>query len=421
MSILLKNCRYIVTQDDSRRILENKDIYIENEQIKEIGSVSHEAEETIDASQFVVAPGLINTHTHVPMSIMRGHADDMQLMPWLENIWSVEAKMMPDDIYQGTLLSALEMIASGTTCFLDMYSHEEEVARATDESGLRGFVSLLLIDPDKTSRGGSSFEGKEGFLKKWSGHPRITPIVAPHTIYTCSAETLNKGRELAEKHDTLLNIHVSETKKEVDDCVAAHGKRVVEYLDSLGFLSGHVIAAHCVHVNGAETGILASKDVTVSHNPTSNMKLAVGGVAPVPAMMSTGVNVTLGTDSAVSNNSLSMFEAMKTCTLIHKHTTNNAGVLPAQQVFDMATRNAARYLNINAGSIEEGKLADIILIDLKAPAAQPARNIVSNLVYSTHAGCVDTTIVNGKVLMENCKISTIDAEKVYEYVNKPLE
>jgi 5-methylthioadenosine/S-adenosylhomocysteine deaminase len=310
------------------------------------------------------------------------------------------------------------MIMSGTTTFMDMYFHMEDVARAVNESGLRAILSygiIDLFDPAKAKIEQKKSEELFNFLRKLQS-PRIRFALAPHAPYTCSAETLLWAKEFAEKNDTIIHIHIAETRKEQADSQKQHGARVIEYLDKIGALSKKMVGAHCVWLTKTEIGLLAKSGVNVTHCPVSNMKLASGGVAPLPEMFDAGIAVSLGTDGAASNNTLDMFETMKVCALLHKAHRWDPTVLNAQKVLDLATIEGARALGMEReiGSIEVGKRADIILLDANLPNMSPIYGpdtVVSDLVYSASSGNVSTTIVDGKVLMENRQLKTVDLDK----------
>jgi 5-methylthioadenosine/S-adenosylhomocysteine deaminase len=311
------------------------------------------------------------------------------------------------------------MIMSGTTSFVDMYFHMEKVTQAVVEAGLRGFLSYGVIDMFDQTKARSEQDLTRKFFDfvQALGNPRIRFVVAPHTPYTCSAETLVWAREFAEKNDVLLHIHVAETRREQADCQKQNGMRVVEYLDKIGALSKNLLAAHCVWLTKSEVKLLAKAGVSVAHCPVSNMKLASGGVAPLPEMFEAGLAVGLGTDGAASNNTLDMFETMRVCALLHKAHRWDPTVLNAQKVLDLATIEGARALRAEKeiGSIEVGKKADVILIDGKTPNMMPIHGketVVSDLVYSVSSGNVDTTIVDGKVLMQNRQIQSLRIDDI---------
>jgi 5-methylthioadenosine/S-adenosylhomocysteine deaminase len=354
----------------------------------------------------------------------------MVLQDWLQKkIWPLEGKLTAESCYQGALLGAAEMIMSGTTTFMDMYFYMQDVARAVNQTGLRAFLSYGMIDIfdlAKTPVERKKSEELFNFIREL-GSSRIRFAVAPHAPYTCSAETLLWAKEFAEKNDALIHIHIAETRKEQADFQKQYNARVVEYLDKIGALSRKMVGAHCVWLTKSEIGLLAKAGVSATHCPVSNMKLASGGVAPLPEMFDAGVAVSLGTDGAASNNTLDMFETMKVCALLHKAHRWDPTVLNAQRVLDLATIEGARALGVNReiGSIEPGKRADIILLDANTANMNPIYGpdtVVSDLVYSASSGNVDTTIVDGKVLMEDRQLKTIDLNKtltsVREIVNQ---
>jgi len=385
-----------------------------------VGKITESADHEIDASGKIALPGLINAHTHLSMAIFRGYADDMQLQEWLQKkIWPLEAKLTGEDCYFGALLGATEMIRSGTTSFVDMYFHMEDVARAVAESGLRGFLAygtIDLFDATKSSTERASTQKFYDYVRQL-GNPRIRFVLGPHAPYTCSAEMLHWAREFAEKNNTMIHIHVAETRREQADSQRQHGMRVVEYMDKIGALSKNMLAAHCVWLTKSEVKLLAKSGVKVAHCPVSNMKLASGGVAPLPEMFDAGIPVALGTDGAASNNSLDMFETMKVCALIHKAHRWDPTVLQAQKTLDLVTIEGARALGVDReiGSIESGKRADIILLEANAPNLRPLHSretVISDLVYSASSGNVDTTIVDGQILMQNRTVTSLDLAAV---------
>ncbi|HIE30995.1 MAG TPA: amidohydrolase [Methanosarcinales archaeon] len=378
-------------------------VYIEGSTIVEIGCAAYEADTVIDASNKALVPGFVNTHTHAAMTLFRGYADDLPLHVWLqEHIWPLEAKMTEEDVYWGTKLACLEMIRNGTTAFNDMYWHVMGTARAVEEMGIRAAISNVFIDIAGDSDEAMQKENKkltERLEKDYSD--RIIPALGPHAIYTVSEESLLWTAEFAREKDLLVHIHVSETEQEVSDCIEQKGMRPVEYLDHIGFLGENVIAAHCVWLDESEIGLLARHDVKVAHNPVSNMKLAVGMTMRYTALREAGVCISIGTDGCASNNSLDMLETAKFASLAQKAAANEQTVMPADETLAMITRNGAEALRTSSGSITEGGVADLLLINLRLPEMTPLHNLGSNLIYSAHGGCVDTTICDGVVLMQN--------------------
>ena len=423
MELLLKNCAQILTQDNKRDILKDKDILIKDGMITEIGKNLSTDGKTIDCKNKLAMPGLINTHNHLAMSLFKGYGDDMPLDRWLqEKIWPAEAKLDDDSVMYGTLFAIIEMIKTGTTCFNDMYLSSEAVLKAARSTGIRGFVAYGMIDlgnPEKTE---SEIEEATNFLKNFTSDKTglIRPMLGPHSPYTCSRDLLEKTKLLAKENNLPIHIHVSETKKEIDDSIKAKGMRPVEYLNKIGFLDKNIILAHACHLSENEIDLIKKTGARISHNPTSNMKLATGGAMPLKKILNAEIPTGLGTDGSASNNSLDLFGEMKVCALLHKFAGNDPETAKAQQVLDLATIGGAKVLGLEdkIGSIELGKRADIILIDLNDTTMVPNHNPISNLVYSATGACVDTTIVNGKVLMENRVLKTIDEKKVIEKVKE---
>ena len=417
----------IISMDSNRTILEPGNIAIKDGKIVAVeitGSSKNElkAKETIDATGKLVMPGLINTHTHAAMTIFRGYADDLPLMEWLQNyIWPAEAKYInADTVHLGTQLAAIEMIGSGTPTFNDMYFFEDEVAKAAKEVGIRAVIGEGLLDfptPNKkTPQDGLDYT--EMLIKKWRNDPLITVAVAPHSPYTASSELLKSAKNLSDKYDVPLHIHVSETEQEVNDSMAKHSLTPFEYLDSLGFLGENVIAAHSVHLTPHDIQLIAKRKVGVSHNPESNMKLA-SGIAPIPELLDAGAKIGLGTDGAASNNDLNMFEEMDTAAMLHKVFTKNSSVVNAKSVVEMATIGGARVLGLDKeiGSIEKGKRADIIIIDLDKPHLTPLYNPYSQIVYAMDGADVETVIIEGRIVMRDHKILTVNEEKIIQDTN----
>ena len=379
-------------------------------------STDETADTVIDAKGGVVMPGLVNTHTHAGMTLFRGYADDLTLPDWLENhIWPAEAQLTDNDLYIGTKLACLEMIRSGTTAFVDMYIHVDKVARAVEESGMRAALSYGMIDLGDETRAESELKEGRRFVKEWNGRAdgRITTMYGPHAPNTCSREFLMKVKEQAKQDNAKIHIHVLETEAELNQMKEQFGMCSVNMLDEIDFLDNDVIAAHCVWLSDGDMDILNERGVNVSHNPVSNMKLA-SGIAPVPKMLARGVNISLGTDGCASNNNLNMFEEMKTAALLHKVDTSDPTVLPAQQVLEMATINGARAMGINSGMLKVGCMADVIIVDMDKPHLTPRYNVASHLVYSASGADVRTTIVNGKVLMDDYKVLSMDKQTVME-------
>lgn len=381
-------------------------VYIEGNLISEIGK-KVEADIVIDGRRKAAVPGLINTHTHAAMTLFRGFADDVSLHDWLQSrIWPVEAKIRPEDVYWGTKLACLEMIKTGTTTFNDMYFHMDHAAKAVKEAGLRAFLSEGFIDLLDPSGGEEEFKKNTEILHRIENMriDRIRPSLGPHALYTVSPESLRMIRNYADARNWPIHFHLSETEAEVSDCVAEHGKRPVSYLESIGFLCDKLICAHAVWLDGDEIKTLAKVGARISHNPVSNMKLAVGAAMPYQAMKDAGLRISLGTDGCASNNNLDLFQTMKVAALLQKHANNSPTILSAPEAFHLATKGGAEVLGINAGEIAEGRLADLVLVDLEKPELTPLHDITANLVYAASGDCVDTVICDGKVLMRGRKV-----------------
>jgi 5-methylthioadenosine/S-adenosylhomocysteine deaminase len=416
MSLLLKNCRFIVTQNKKRQVLENKDVLVGDEEIKKVGK-NLKGDGAIDCSHSLVMPGLINTHTHISMTLLRGVADDVVLEEFLEKTYKIDSKLKEKDVYDGAMLGCMESIRFGTTAFKDLYYFEDEIAKAAVETGLRANLAWATLDKEMTTQKGDPIDNCDKFIKRWKGKDAlVTPEVGIQGVYVTSEETYKRAKQLSKKHGAMVHTHLSETRKEVYDNVKKTGKRPVEMLEALGVLDDQVTAAHCVWLTKPEMNILTKSGVNVSHNPTSNLKLASGGLCPVPELLERGANICLGTDSCASNNSLDMFKEMKLAALLHKNAKWDARLVPAQAALDMATVNGAKALGINTGSIEEGKLADIIISDLRKPGLSPVNDMVSNIVYSMSGADIDTSIINGKIVMRDGEIP--NGFKIIEDVNK---
>jgi 5-methylthioadenosine/S-adenosylhomocysteine deaminase len=418
----------VVTMDGDGRILSPGAVAIDGRDIVAVDTVAaiasgYRAKDSIDARGAVVMPGLINTHTHAPMVLYRGLADDLALMDWLQNyIFPAEAKTVnPAFVRAGTRLAALEMIRSGTTTYADMYYFEEEIARVTKAAGLRGVLGQTIIKfpvPDaKTPEEGLS--RTERFIKEFASDDLIVPAVAPHAMYTLEAETLKSARQLADRERVPVILHLAETQDEVKIAQEQHKATPVGYLESLGFFGPRTLAAHAVHLTAQDIGILEKRGVGVSHNPESNMKLA-SGTAPVPALRRAGVPVGLGTDGAASNNDLDMFESIRQAALLHKLESGDPRALPAADVLAMATREGAAALGMErmTGSLEPGKRADLIVVSMSAARQTPMYDPLSHLVYTTRGDDVRTTIVNGKILMREGKVLTLNEPAVLAEARK---
>jgi 5-methylthioadenosine/S-adenosylhomocysteine deaminase len=412
----------VVTMDGSRRVLANGAVAVDGPDIVAVDSSEAIAGRfrgatTIDAAGQIVMPGLINTHTHAPMVLYRGLADDLALSEWLNKyIFPAEAKTVsPEFVRAGTRLAALEMIRSGTTTFADMYYFEEEIARATSAAGLRGVLGQTIIQfpvaDAKTPAEGLA--RAERFVKEFKDSPLITPAVAPHALYTLDGPTLRASRELAQRLGVPTLIHLAESRDEVRTAQERARTSPVGYLDGLGFLGPGVLAAHAIWVSDTEVALLKARGVGLSHNPESNMKLA-SGTAPVPAYLRADAAIGLGTDGAASNNDLDMFEAMRIASLLHKLQSGDPRAVGAATALEMATIRGARALGLETqiGSLEAGKRADLIVVSTSAARQVPMFDPVSHLVYVTRGDDVRTTIVHGRVLMRDGHVQTLNEAAV---------
>ena len=382
----------------------------------EIGA-SFDPRRTIDARGGLIMPGLINGHTHAAMSLLRGLADDLPLKTWLEeHIFPAEAKWVNGDfVYWGALLSCAEMIRSGTTTFIDGYFFEEQTARAVGQSGMRALLGQGVLDfptPDSPSPA-HALKRAEELLRAYTGSIRIRPAVFPHAVYTCAPKTLEQCHDLAERYKAPLIIHLAESRSEIEEVMNRYGRGPIEHLERLGLLSPRLIAKHCVWLSEADMDLLARRGVPVVHNPESNMKLA-SGVAPVPDLLARGIAIGLGTDGCASNNNLDLFQEMDSAAKLHKVHRLDPTVMPSHVVLEMATFGGARVLGMEKeiGSLEVGKKADVIVLDINHPHLQPIYNIPSHLVYSATGADVRDVIIDGRLVMENRVILSFDEELV---------
>lgn len=422
-TILIKNARILGKNENIPQSL-----LIKNDKIEDIGLEIPEAnvDKIIDAQGKILMPGLINTHTHVSMTLFRGLADDLSLDSWLNDyIWPTEAHLNGDYCYIGALLGCVEFIKSGTTTFNDMYFYMEDVARAVEDSGLRACLSYGMIDFNDSEKRENEIKANLELFENCNNiaDGRIQVFLGPHAPYTASKDLLLKVRQLADELNTKIHIHVSETQKEVEDMVEETGMRPFEFLDSIDFLGPDVIAAHGVWLSDNEIEIIKRNNVKISHNPCSNMKLA-SGISPVAQMLDEDICVSIGTDGASSNNNLDLIEEMKTASLLQKVSTLNPKVLNAAETVAMGTIKGAESLGLEdeIGSIEVGKKADIILVDRDAANMCPdSSELSSNIVYAAKGCNVDTTICNGQILMENRKLTFLDEEEIYNKAREAIE
>ncbi|MDG4476630.1 amidohydrolase family protein [Thiovibrio frasassiensis] len=416
-------CGQILTLDRNNTVIEDGAVAIAGDTILEVGERAALVAKYPGVAQLtqphgLVMPGLVNTHTHAAMGCFLGLADDLPLMTWLtEYIFPVEANLNGEMVYQSSLLSMAEMIKSGTTSFCDMYLFAKEVARATADSGMRGWLGEVLYDFPSPNYGvpENGIAYLEELLAEYRTHPLISITVDPHAVYTCSPDLLKRLKGVAEKHGVAYVIHLSETRDEVKACLAKYGKTPVMHLDSLGLLDSQVVANHCVVLSEQEIDLLAERGVKVAHCPESNMKLA-SGVAPVVEMLAAGVIVGLGTDGAASNNDVDMFGEMDTAAKLHKVHRHDPTVMSAETTLRMATQGGAQLLGAETliGSLEPGKKADLIVLDMNKPHLTPMYNIPSHLVYAAKGSDVVHSVINGLVVMRDKQLLTMDEDAVLD-------
>ena len=418
--LLIKNVELLHTP--------NGDLYyiaVEDNKITYVGKDMPENmqdAEIVDGKGKLATAGMVNTHGHVSMTLLRSYADDMELMDWLQNkIWPIEDKMNAQDIYWGAMLGIAEMLKGGTTCFADMYAFMENVARACAETGIRANLcrGLIGVAPDKDVK----LAENNVLAVNWQGYDngRIRISYGPHAPYTCPVDYLEKVIKAAADHEAEIQMHLCETKFEVDTCMKEHGLTPIQLMDKLGMFDLGTIAAHCVHLTDNDMEIMVAKKVRVAHNPQSNLKLA-SGIAPVAQMLEKGICVGIGTDGASSNNNLDMLEECRAAAMLHKATNFDPLAVPAQKAWEMATVDGAKTLGFdNLGLLEAGQLADIVLWDMHKPYWYPRNNKLSLLVYAASANDADTVIVAGKKVVAGGKLLTFDEEKIYAQASACME
>jgi len=412
----------VVTMDAQKRVIDDGAVAVRGDSILAVGKRADveaqvDAGRTIDATGMIVMPGLINGHAHAAMSLFRGIADDLALDEWLRKyIFPAEARnVTPDFVTWGTRLGILEMLRGGITTYVDMYYFEEEVARATKDAGMRGVLGETIIDfpaPDNKAPA-QAFQYTQEYINHWRNDPLIEPAVAPHSIYTCSERTLEDSAALARRNAVPILIHIAEAPFEVEQSREKHGATPVAYLQRIGLLGNDVVGAHCVWVNAADIATLTHFGVGCINNPSSNMKTAAG-VMPVVDMLAAGESIGLATDGAASNNNQDLFEEMDLAAKLQKITRMDPRVLPAEQAVEMATIGGARAIHLDKqiGSLENGKKADLILVDTRAPHATPMYNIYSELVYALKASDVKTVVIDGRVVMDNRRMLTLNEAEI---------
>lgn len=412
---------YLITADDPF-VIDNGAVAVAGSKIIDRGrfdemSVKYRAKRVIGGHGKVVMPGLINTHTHAAMVFMRGIADDMPLKVWLEeHIWPAETKYLsPEFVNDATELACLEMLKAGITTFADMYFFAEASAVAAKKMGMRAVLGAGIVDfPTKTGNGPDDYLKKaESFIKDWKDDELISPAVAPHSAYACSPDTLKKSFALAQKYDTLLHTHLSETKWEVGEIQTRYGNTPVKHFDSLGILNKRFLSAHCVHLTDEEIELLTKRDASVSHCIESNLKLT-SGIAPVTKMLKSGVRVTFGTDGAASNNDLNILSEMSTAAKIHKAVSEDPTALDAKTVLKMATSQAGDALGHPIGRIEAGMCADIIVADVNKPHLTPIYDVSSHVIYCMRPSDIEFVMVGGKALVEYGRLSAGNEEEILD-------
>ena len=424
-TILLKNCSWVITMNPREPIIKGASIYVEDG-IPSVVKDRVEADIVINGKGKAVLPGLINAHTHAPMSLFRGLAEDLPLERWLrEKIWPLEAKLKPRDCYVGARLSILEMLKTGTVGFVDMYWFSREILKAATEAGIRALITYGMLDLGDAERRERSLKDAKEFIEygRKLGGERVGVGLGPHAPYTCSREMLEAVRDLADKEKVPIHIHVAETRHEQAEFEKKYGMREVEYLAKIGFLGEDVSIAHGVWLTRREIRELAEYDVKVVHCPISNLKVAVGGIAPVVEMIKSGVSVALGTDGAASNNSLDMFETMKIAALLQKHHHWNPAILNATTVLSMTIHGGSRILGRDMRIDGEAK-CDIVTLDLRRPHMTPVHSgetLINHMVYSSRGSDVREVIIDGQLVVYNGKVLTMVEEEVLKEAQDTAE
>lgn len=426
MRTLIKNAT-VLTMDDGNTLMQGVDIAIEDSYIVSIGQglTFHDAR-VINAKGKLVMPGLINGHCHVPMTLLRNYADDMDLQTWLfKHIFPAEDRLAGEDVHIGSLIGIMEMLATGTTCFADMYDFMDDIAEAVEASGIRAQLSRGQICGDSGEDFSQEKRMREaiGFVKKWNGaaNGRITAAMAPHAIYTCSPDYIKAIAREAEKLGVPIHTHVDETRVEHEDCLKLYGKTPVKHLYDLCLFDLKTIAAHCVWISPEDMALLLEKQVSIIHNPTSNLKLA-SGIAPIYEAQKKGINIAIGTDGASSNNNLNMFEELHLTGIIHKGFKQDPAIISANEVLRMATVNGAKALGLEkVGRIRKGYKADLIMIDLEKPHLKPIHKVTSALVYSAQGSDVCMTMVDGRILYQDGEFLTIDKERAFHALDNAFK
>lgn len=411
----------VLSFSEGKPLLEEKTLYVADGLITFSPFKEGDSFETIDANHMLVMPGLVNMHTHAYMTMMRNYADDVSFGEWLfEKVMPVEDNMPKEVAYWTSLLGCMEMIRTGTTCFVDMHMYHRQSALAAKEAGIRAYIGRGLVGEDLYTDGYSRFEGaikeKEEFESDM-----LHFLLSPHAIYTCSEKILCQIAEEAKNRHMLKQIHLSESVVELEDCLKQRGKTPVKYLSAIGFLDENTILAHCVQMQQDDLDIIKASGATIVTNVASNAKLG-NGIAPLAAMKEKGINVCIGTDGTASNNTLNLFREMGLLSLMHKGIAKDPTAIPSDYIVKAATLNASKALkNPGIGNIAEGQKADLIFVDLMAPSLFPNNNILSSLCYSANGSEVRSTMVNGQFVMRNNKLLTLDQERIYYEVEKIVD
>lgn len=425
MGRVLFSRAWIMGLDPARPDCFNGDLLVEDDRIVEIseeaGRIEHrKADRVIDSRDLLLMPGMINTHGHAAMTLLRGYADDLPLQKWLEEkIWPAEEKLTGDDIYWGTLLAICEMLKSGTTTFADMYFFMDRAAEAVADGKIRAVLSRGLVDIN--GGGEKALQEACALQREWHGAAdgRITVTYGPHSLYTCRPDYLRRVMEEAAKTESALQIHIAETAQEVEDCWHDYGSTPVEHLYRLGLFEHRVIAAHCVHLSDEDIIILGANKVGVAHNPGSNLKLG-SGIAPVARLLDGGVTVGLGTDGAASNNNLDLLEEMRLAALLAKGSDCEPTLIPAKKALELAVVNGASLLGLSGvGLLKEGFKADLIAFNLKTPQAAPLFEPAAYVVYAASAADIHFVMVDGELLLEEGRLTGLDEDKIiYECLRR---
>ena len=426
MSILIENIDEIYTADNDNKVIKNGYIIINNGIIEKIHKMKEIQQENkkqfdkiIDAEDKVAIPGLINTHTHSSMTLLRGYADDLPLKEWLETkIWPFESRLRKDDFYWGTKLAILEMIKTGTTTFSDMYFSMDEIAKAVKETGIRAVLSEGLIEENDGEKG---LQNSIRFAKEWNNkaNGRIKTMLAPHSPYTCSREYLKRIVNKADEIGVPIHTHLAETENEVKITKEKYGKSPTKFLEDVNFFSVPILAAHCIYLDESDMEILAENNVGVAHNPLSNMKLG-SGIANITKLIDKGINIGLGTDGVASNNNLDLFEEAKIAAYLQKVDKKDPSLINTNDLLKMLTINGAKVLGIdNLGKLKEKYIADLVLLDInKSSYFYPHHNNLSNIFYSSNSNSVNTVIIDGKVVLEDGNLLTMEENKVFQEVER---